>query len=115
LAVNNAAKFSAQKAKGLAHVASPTPSERRPMAALATQHGAYTVQVSSFAHRPEARAFAAALTRQGFSPFVVTKKIPKKGTWYRVRVGRFETREAAVQAQHLLSRADINAWVVRSE
>jgi DedD protein len=105
------AKYSAEHAA----VASQAQPGRRPMAALATQHGAYTVQVSSFAHRPEARAFAAALTRQGFTPFVVTKKIPKKGTWYRVRVGRFETREAAVQAQHLLSRADIAAWVVRGD
>lgn len=80
-----------------------------------SSHGNYTVQVSSFPSEEEANAFAAAMRRKGFKPFVVAAALPGKGTWYRVRVGSFADGEQAKSAKQLLARADIAGWVVKSE
>ncbi len=79
------------------------------------RHGDYTVQVSAFKSFAEADAFAAGLQRKGFKPFIVTSHIPSKGTWYRVRIGRFMSSADASSAKMTLAQADIPAWVLRTE
>lgn len=86
---------------------------RRALEAGPPQRGDYTVQVSAFESRPEAEAYVAALQRKGFKPFVVAAQIPGKGTWYRVRMGRFPTQHDAARAKTLLAQSDIPAWVLR--
>lgn len=78
-------------------------------------HGDFTVQVSAFKSFAEADAFAAGLQRKGFRPFIVTSHIPGKGTWYRVRIGRFSSPSAAGSAKQTLAQADIAAWVLRTD
>jgi hypothetical protein len=41
------------------------------------------------------RAAAAALASAGFDAYVVRADLGKRGVWYRVRVGRFATRDEA--------------------
>jgi cell division protein FtsN len=77
--------------------------------------GEYTIQVSAYQSMAEARAYAASLTRQGFNPFIVTANIRGKGTWYRVRLGRFANQHDANRGKTLLARSDIPAWVLRTE
>ena len=88
---------------------------RSGLAAGPAQRGEYTVQVSSFQTREEAAAFSAGLERKGFRPFVVPAVIPQKGTWYRVRLGRFTNEGQAREAKQELARADIPAWVLRAD
>lgn len=57
--------------------------------------GAFTLQLSAYQERAEADRFAARLRDKGYAPFVAEVVLPGKGTWYRVRMGRFPTREAA--------------------
>jgi len=57
--------------------------------------GNFTLQLSAFQDRAEADRFAANLRDKGYAPFIVEATIPAKGTWYRVRMGRFPTRDAA--------------------
>lgn len=77
--------------------------------------GEYTVQVSSYASMDEARAFSSSLERQGFRPFIVKTELGSKGTWYRVRMGRFVSSEHAQKAKLHLSGQDIPAWIVQTE
>ena len=63
----------------------------------------------------EARAYSASLERKGFKPFIVTGKVRGKGTWYRVRLGRFTSESQATEGKLLLARADIPAWVLKTE
>lgn len=77
--------------------------------------GEYTIQVSSYQSLEEARAYSSVLTRKGYRPFVVAAEIAGKGTWYRVRIGRFSLEDAAVYAKQQLARADIPAWVLKME
>lgn len=57
--------------------------------------GNFTLQLSAFQDRAEADRFAASLRDKGYAPFIVEAVLPAKGTWYRVRMGRFPTRDAA--------------------
>lgn len=77
--------------------------------------GDYTVQVSAFRTRAEADAYAASLGRRGYKPFVVESAMPDKGTWFRVRLGRFTDESDAVRAKEELAAAAIPAWVLRAE
>ena len=57
--------------------------------------GPFTLQISAFQNQPEAERFAAKLRDRGYAPFIVPAEVPKKGTWYRVRMGNFPSKEAA--------------------
>ncbi len=63
--------------------------------AEAVPGGAFTLQISSFQSREEADRFAARLRDRGYAPYIVAAEVPKKGTWHRVRMGSFPSREAA--------------------
>lgn len=57
--------------------------------------GAFTLQISAFQNRPEAERFAAKLRDRGYAPYIVSAEVPHKGTWYRVRMGSFPSKDAA--------------------
>jgi DedD protein len=57
--------------------------------------GSWTLQLSAYQDRTEADRFAAGLRDKGYAPYIVEAAIPGKGTWYRVRMGRFGSRDAA--------------------
>ena len=58
--------------------------------------GAWTMQLAAYQDRADAERFAAGLRDKGYAPYIVEATLPSKGVWYRVRVGHFGTREAAV-------------------
>jgi cell division septation protein DedD len=37
------------------------------------------------------------LREKGYAPYIVTAEVPGKGTWYRVRMGSFPTKDAATR------------------
>jgi cell division septation protein DedD len=65
--------------------------------AEAAPDGDFTLQISAFQSRAEADRFSARLRDRGYAPYIVAAEVPRKGTWYRVRMGRFKTREAAAR------------------
>ncbi|RKG69130.1 SPOR domain-containing protein [Corallococcus sp. CA054B] len=66
----------------------PRPSE-------AVKGGAFTLQLSAFQSRQDADRFAARLRDKGYAPYILAAEVPGKGTWYRVRMGSFASKEAA--------------------
>jgi len=65
----------------------------------------WTVQVTATTDRLSAEATVARLRAKGYDAYVV--QAPMRGqTWYRVRVGRFESREAAVAMERRLRSAE---------
>lgn len=91
----------------------PDPSVRAALDQGPASHGEFTVQVSSFTTEREANAAAASLRRKGFTPFIVSSDVAKRGTWYRVRLGRFTKQADAAKAKGILASADIPAWVLK--
>ena len=59
------------------------------------QEGLYTVQLGSFQNIDAAYALEKKLLAKGYPCFVIKSAIPNKGTWYRVRVGTFKTKDKA--------------------
>ncbi len=59
------------------------------------KEGTITLQVMSSPNEAEAKGMADKLTRAGIAAYVIAAEIKGKGRWYRVRAGRFSTREEA--------------------
>jgi cell division septation protein DedD len=57
--------------------------------------GMFTIQVGSHKDPGAANAQAEKLKAAGFEPRVVSAEIPNRGTWYRVQVGKFGSRDEA--------------------
>ena len=57
----------------------------------------FALQVAASQDRNEAEREAGRLKERGYSPYIVTGEVPGKGTWYRVRVGHFRTRDEATR------------------
>jgi|CXWL01.1.fsa_nt_gi cell division septation protein DedD len=63
--------------------------------AEAAADGTWSLQLSAYQDRVEADRFVAGLKDKGYAPFIVEAQVAGKGTWYRVRMGRFASRVAA--------------------
>ncbi len=61
----------------------------------ATPDGNWTLQLSAYQDKAEADRFASDLRGRGYAPYVVEAVVAGKGTWYRVRMGRFPSKDAA--------------------
>ncbi|MBL9039243.1 MAG: SPOR domain-containing protein [Archangium sp.] len=55
----------------------------------------WSVQLSASQERNEADRFAAGLRDKGYAPYIIEANVPGKGVWYRVRLGRFPSKDAA--------------------
>ncbi|MBI2487925.1 MAG: SPOR domain-containing protein [Deltaproteobacteria bacterium] len=64
--------------------------------------GIYTIQVASYKKENDAKDFAEDLKSKGYPVFIIQGKVPGRGIWYRVRVGKFKTvKEAKLGASDL--------------
>ncbi|MCA1593900.1 MAG: SPOR domain-containing protein [Acidobacteria bacterium] len=61
----------------------------------AGESGNFTLQVSSHSEMSQANGQVSTLRAAGFEAHVTQVEIAKRGTWYRVQSGRFQTREEA--------------------
>jgi len=75
--------------------------------------GRYTVNIASFRTRVRAERLTKELEDKGFEPFIEKADIPKKGTWYRVAVGRFSSRGEALHFAQALREKGIKYSFVR--
>jgi DedD protein len=71
------------------------PAPKVPEATSAT--GAFTLQLGASPNRDDAERQAARLREKGYAPYIVTAEVPGKGTWYRVRMGSFPTKDSATR------------------
>jgi hypothetical protein len=74
----------------------PAPAATAPTPAPAGA-GGFTIQVRSSPSEADARAVADGLRAAGFDAYVLRADLGPRGTWYRVRVGRFDSRDEARQ------------------
>lgn len=76
----------------------------------------FAVQVGSFPSSDEASGVQQKWKKKGYSAFVVTGDVPQKGTWYRVRIGRYSSRkEAQAFLEKLKVRERTSGIVVNSD
>jgi len=60
-----------------------------------SEDGNWTLQLSASQDQAESDRFAAGLRDKGYAPFIVRADVPGRGVWYRVRMGRFGSKDAA--------------------
>ena len=68
--------------------------------------GHYVIQVKAFRDAAEAKAFEADLRGKGHAPKLTSIEVPDKGTFYRVRLGPFDSLDAARAAQKQFEAAE---------
>jgi DedD protein len=114
-----ATSTAATSAAAVAPAATPataTPSQPRKAATPATvtaqptRHAEYTVQVAAYASRALADKLRSSLATRGYRARVVGTGAP-----YRVRVGRYPSREAALAAAQKMRAKKITAYVTEAE
>jgi len=94
-------------------VAEVTEPEHNEAAAPKKQSAKFTLQLSSFQDRAEADAFFDKLRKSGHVPYVTESQVDGE-KWYRVRLGRYQSFDAAVQAKtDFEKREHIIAYVTR--
>jgi cell division septation protein DedD len=77
--------------------------------------GPWTIQVAAFPDQAQASARSEALRGQGVAARVVRADLPGKGTWYRVQLGNFQTREAGMAfGRDLRARGIVKEFLVTS-
>lgn len=67
--------------------------------------GRFTLQLSSFQDKHEAEAFLSSVKSAGYSAYVTEAEVSGKGTFYRVRMGKYTSLEAATDAKADVERA----------
>jgi DedD protein len=78
------------------------------------QSARFTLQLSSFQDRAEADAFFQKLRQTGQEPYVTESEVDGQ-TWYRVRIGRYPSYDAAIEAKmDFEKRQHIIAYVTRT-
>ena len=102
--------------------ASPDQREGHPDAGVASgtpaaPGGNFCLQVAAYCQIEPARQLAAKLRAKGYSPVKLVKSdVAGKGTYFRVRLGNFTTRQQAQQLQRRLAVEDaMDSLVVRVE
>lgn len=91
--------------------AAPGPASAPPPAAAAPGKP-YTVQVSAVRTEEEARSLLEKLRQKGYAGYIEPIAIPDKGTWYRVRMGEFPSKEFAGSTLNRLKKDGFTPVVV---
>ncbi len=81
---------------------------------ITTAKGAYTIQIAAYKSFQEAVSKMAALEEKGFSTYRI-KGENEGTTWYRVRMGPFETYDGAKEFKARLDKAGIDAVIMKRE
>ena len=86
------------KVESVATRSAPAAAQSVPKVPEATSAtGAFTLQLGASPNRDDAERQASRLREKGYAPYIVTAEVPGKGTWYRVRMGSFPTKDAATR------------------
>jgi cell division septation protein DedD len=72
------------------------PPPRAPMPAAAPQTG-WTLQLHASQEKADADRFAASMREKGYAPYLVAAEVAGRGTWHRVRLGSFPSKDAAAK------------------
>jgi len=72
----------------------------------------YTIQTASLKDPKSADKLMVDLKKKGYSAYISIARVPEKGTWYRVRIGYFNSRNEAAKTLDRLKKKKISAFVV---
>jgi len=77
--------------------------------------GVFAVQLGSFHQTERARMFLEKLVGRGYQPYIINSAMPDGTRTYRVRIGRFATREDAMNLAAKIEKAEKISVFVTSQ
>jgi len=90
-------------------------SANRPALPLSAAAGVFAVQLGSFQQVERARIFSEDLASKGYRTYIKNTAMPNGKTMYRVRIGRFNTREEAMDLATKIERVEKISVFVTSQ
>jgi DedD protein len=75
----------------------------------ANTHGKFSLQAAAFPNQAGAEEFAEKLKRAGMPSYTVSADLGRRGRWFRVRIGRFNSAD---DAQKFAGEAQVRAKAV---
>ena len=73
----------------------------------------YTVQAASVKNAKDADQLVAKLKKKGFPAYRTLGKVPEKGIWFRVRIGKYSSRSEAQKTLQKLKKLGLKPILVR--
>lgn len=70
-------------------------SEEKIQIQTVTKKSLFTIQVASFKDKEKAQNFFERLKKEGHPAYIVSRNLGAKGVWYRVYVGKFDSKSQA--------------------
>jgi len=94
---------------------SAIPQEEEPEFVPQQEAGGYVVQVAACESLEYARYLMDKYTARGYSPYLTTVTVEGQ-TYYRVRIGGFETQQQASELQaELVNKYSVKAWIDKTD
>ncbi len=79
-----------------------------------SEAGRYTLQIAAYKNANDAAAHMAALEKNGYAPYRVQTRLNKE-TWYRIRLGSYDTYDSAKAVKEKLKKDRIQAMIVKKD
>lgn len=75
----------------------------------------YTVQAASVKNAKDADHLVAKLKQKGFPAYRTLGKVPEKGIWFRVRIGKYNSRTEANKTLNKLKKLGLKPIIVKQQ
>lgn len=108
-------QLSSQNKQTEKKVTPPQPPSAPAPKIAAVQSGIYSIQAASVKNKPDAERLVKKLKKRGYPAFVLTSKIEGKGTWHRVRIGPFSTKEDATRILNAVRQTGMKPILVKKK
>ncbi len=79
----------------------------------AVDENLFAVQIASFRDKGKADAMVAGVNIKDYPVYIESRDFGEKGTWHRVRVGGFSTKEAAAELVTVLKATYKDCFVIK--
>jgi cell division septation protein DedD len=86
-----------------------------PSAPVGAVDSVYTVQAAAFKNAKVADQLVAKLKQKGFPAYRTVGKIPDKGIWFRIRIGKYNSRAEANQTLNKLKKLGFKPIIVKQQ
>ena len=77
--------------------------------------GSYTIQAASVKNKPDADRLVKKLNLKGYPAYLLTSHIEGKGTWHRVRIGSYASKDKALPVLNELRRTGMKPILVKTK
>jgi cell division septation protein DedD len=75
----------------------------------------YTVQAAALKKMEDADQLVTKLKKKGYPAYRAIGKVPEKGIWFRVRVGKYQSRTEAKKTQQKLKKLGLKPIIVKQD